>query len=198
MSLSEGESRLVAQLHAQHIEKGFSSKLGVEFLKLFYKVLSETPNCFVICARDDNGHLVGFVSGSKEPKEIKRALLKHPFALLKSLAPCLIKKKLFFGLAELTYQILSRKSENQLKGPELISIVVSKQHRGRGVAEQLFNELTCEFEKLDTREFFIRVGGELQVAQKFYQRMGAKKIARRETKRNKEFFIYKFSLDCSL
>ena len=64
-------------------------------------------------------------------------------------------------------------------GAELLSIVVDKEWRGMGVAEQLFNELMIIANtKIKEKAFKIVVGKNLIPAQKFYEKNGSKKRRR--------------------
>ena len=55
--------RRVAQLHAENINQGFLSSLGLNFLMLLYQAIDESPVSVLILAWEDN-QVVGFVSGA--------------------------------------------------------------------------------------------------------------------------------------
>ena len=76
----------VADLHAKAIGQGFLSSLGTSFLVLLYKAIDESPKAFLIVEEED-GQVVGFVSGGLGMGPIYRRLLAHPVRLALAILP---------------------------------------------------------------------------------------------------------------
>ncbi|HDY69133.1 MAG TPA: GNAT family N-acetyltransferase [Candidatus Scalindua sp.] len=65
----------------------------------------------------------------------------------------------------------ARKEQN-LPNAELLSIVVDKNYRGKGIAQNLFEKLEEEFRSRDIKQFKVVVGSDLKAACRFCEKMG--------------------------
>ena len=78
--------RQVAALHAGNIDQGFLATLGIPFLSMMYRAIDEAPGS-VLLTEEQNGRVVGFVSGGDGMGAIYRRMLRHPLRLGLSLLP---------------------------------------------------------------------------------------------------------------
>lgn len=69
----------------------FMFKLGVCFLKKYYKFIIEENNSLILCAVDNNERILGFVSGSLDNSERIKTLHSKKIALLFSAIPQILR-----------------------------------------------------------------------------------------------------------
>ncbi|TFZ03836.1 GNAT family N-acetyltransferase [Ramlibacter humi] len=164
----------VARLHARGIDQGFLSTLGTRFLSLLYEAIDGSSQS-VLLTHEEDGRIVGFVSGSLGLGTVYRSLLRRPLRLAASLAPVLLSPRRLWRVIEILLH--SRKSgridQRDLPTAELLSIVVEPQWRGCGIAESLYGRLKSHFRRTGQLSFQIVVGEALGPAHRFYRRMGA-------------------------
>jgi len=159
----------VALLHKKYIDRGFMSSLGTAFLEQLYDSMMTSDNAYCLVAEED-GELHGFISGTYELRSfykdfIRTNLLRVSLILL----PRLIEPSVFRKVVE---SFIYPSKQGNMPGAELMSIVVSEKFRGKGVSENLFNNLLAEFKQRNVKKFKVTVGSNLQAANRFYQKMG--------------------------
>ncbi len=181
----------IANLHKENIKTGFLSSLGDDFLICVYKSISIAENSILITYIKNN-EVVGFISGTLDITEIKKNLKKKCFPIFMKLAIKLVLNPIKLKKLFETYKYSSedKKSYPFNLNAELLSIVVSPNHRGKGIAPILYKELIKSFKEKNIKEFKIVVGAQLKEAQKFYEKMGAEKVAEFELHKGEKSFIY--------
>ncbi len=79
------DARQIAELHhlcgVNNAQSLFQS-LGVSFLTRYYKLLLNEKNSIVLCAEDNSGNILGFISGSQDTAEHMANLKRHFLYLL--------------------------------------------------------------------------------------------------------------------
>lgn len=164
------DTDVISELHYQYISSGFLSSLGISLLRLLYQSMITSKHSFCFVAEED-GRVVGFVSGTTDVGEFykeffKKNFLKASLILLpKALNPQMIRKV----LETLLYPV---KKEQDLPNAELLSIVVDKNYQGKDNSQKLFEGLVEEFKKRNVKQFKVVVGANLLPACKFYEKMG--------------------------
>lgn len=161
-----------AIIHQREIHTGFLSQLGIRFLKLLYTgmICSDRVLCLVV--EDENGQVVGFVSGSSHVgrfyKEffVKRGLQAFLILLPKMVKPGTIKKILE------TTKYKSDGDLSQIPKAELLAIAVDRSVRGTGVACDLTEALFKGCRDMEIQEIKVVVGAQNIPANKFYKKMG--------------------------
>lgn len=184
----------IAYLHQNYINKGFLSTLGTDFLFCIYKSISLSPNSFLAVALE-NDKVIGFVSGTKEMSELKKNLIKIcKLKLLKTFLKLIFNPYKLFKLLE-TYKYSSNKYFHSDINEELLSIVVDAECRGKSTAKQLYEFLCLWFKQNNVLQFKIIVGKDLNRAQRFYEKMGAKRIGEIQIHRGDISYVYVQKLD---
>ena len=181
--------RQVASLHAASINQGFLATLGVPFLSLMYRSIDQAEGS-VLLIEEQDGRVVGFVSGASGMGPIYRRMIRHPLRLLLSLAPSLVRPKRLWRILE-TFRY-SRGNARPADWPdaELLSIAVEPEMRGKGVSERLYRRLEDHFKRQGKPAFRIIVGKALGPAHRYYQRMGAVPIGLVEVHAGEESIVY--------
>ncbi len=173
--LSEENAQQVAELHIEGIATGFISSLGIKFVTSLYKAITEDKNSFGMVAVEDN-KVIGFVAFSTNLSKLYRfvALKKGPrfaFILAKRMLSWKTFKKI---IANLLYP--SKMKKMNLPDAELLSIVVSPEGRGKGIAKTLTEK---GFEECKNRGFDrvkVLVAAENEPANKLYLKCGFEKV----------------------
>ena len=191
-----GVLKQVAILHKENIKTGFLSSLGVDFLECLYEAISISENSVLIVYLEKEV-VAGFVTGTLDITEANRILKrKCLFTIIKALVKVVFNKHKLKKLFE-TYRY-STKGKTMypynLKS-ELLSIAVDPNFRGKGIAKQLYEELINFFRQRGVSEFKIVVGEKLIDAQRFYEKMGAKKVSEFELHKGEKSFIYVQRID---
>lgn len=70
---------------------GFMFKLGLSFLKTYYKILINEKHSVIIVAEDENGYLLGFCSGTMTAEAHLKNLKGNRFRIGLSILPAIIK-----------------------------------------------------------------------------------------------------------
>jgi ribosomal protein S18 acetylase RimI-like enzyme len=181
--------RQVAALHAANIDQGFLSTLGEPFLAQMYRALDEAEGS-VLLTEEQDGRVVGFVSGAAGMGPIYRRMLRRPVRLGASLLPSLVRPARLKRIIEIL-RYSGRADANQpLPHAELLSIAVDRSARGTGVAERLYRRLQAHFAAHGIDAFRITVGDSLAPAHRYYRKMGAMPVGRIEVHAGEGSVVY--------
>lgn len=181
----------VARLHERWISAGFLSSLGIGFLTRLYASIAGDPQGILIAAKDSNGKIVGFVSGTISLRSIYHRLVRRHFAFLAFLSlKCIFSPKILKRILENRKYSAQDVAGGKGASAELLSIVVDESVRGTGIAKGLFKELKDAFRQKKVECFKILVGAQLVSAQKFYVKAGAVKVEEVELHRGERSFMY--------
>ena len=188
----KADSGQLAKLHSNNITGGFLSSLGNEFLSLLYSTIICSDHSFCFIAKKD-GEIIGFVSATSNIKRLYFDFALSNFAsalllLAKILRPSVIKPLL---------ETLSYPARKKIKGvpsPELLSISVTKDFRGQGISNKLFDLAVDGFKKRNISKFKIAVGSNLLQAQRFYEKMGCKYISEIEVHKGEKSKVYVYDI----
>ncbi len=183
----------VAHIHMKCINQGFLPTLGESFLAMLYQSIDENSDSVLLVERK-NGIIVGFVTGGCGVMSIYRHMLKRWPKLFLVLFSSLINPFKLKKILEIICFNYRKKPTNDLPKAELFSIAVLESARNTGVAERLYELLKRHFEGDGKSAFCIVAGEELDAANRFYRRMGAKPIARIRVHSGRESILYRHDL----
>lgn len=181
----------VAKIHFQEIKFGFLNQLGEKFLGYFYKAMVNSSNAFLVVV-EDNESIIGFISGStnlnKFYKEfVKKYALRSFFIFLKRIFNVSIFKKAFETMK------YSRKEEGMPQA-ELLSIAVSKEFHGKGVAQTLLERFISEMKTRGVDKLKVVVGESLVGANRFYKKSGFEFHSKNYVHKDKPSNIYIYKI----
>src|SRR3989344_5052244 len=127
----KGDALKIAQIHKTEIKKGFLSSLKLAFLKNLYLAIIESDIGFCIAAKK-NGNVVGFIAGVIDLNKFYAYFLRKYF--FQSLV--LLFKKMFNipHIKKMVETLLYPVKESNLPPAELLTMAVSNQFQGQGVA----------------------------------------------------------------
>jgi ribosomal protein S18 acetylase RimI-like enzyme len=183
----------VARLHADNIDQGFLSSLGVSFLALLYEAIDANASSVLLLARHE-GKVVGFVTGAEGMGSIYRELLRRWPRLALALLPALLSPRKVWKIAEIVFMGRKAQPLPNLPQAELLSIAVDPGQRGLGYAAALYAGLVQHFRERHVDGFRIVVGDSLAPAHRFYQRMGATPVGRIEVHKGQSSVMYSHEL----
>ena len=172
ISLSDKKDAVqIAKIHQQEINQGFLSQLGIGLLSKLYKAMTVSSNAFAVVAKD-NGRVVGFIGGCTNVGKFYRDFLKKyfiqiVFILLPKIFRISTLKKIFE-----TLKYPKQEKEKNLPKAELLTIAVSKEFHGQGIAQKMLEKFAFEMEKRGINVFKVVVGESLSQAIKYYEKMG--------------------------
>lgn len=140
-------AREIAELHCREITGGVLGILGPRFLGVLYRYIADSPDSAVWVDVDD-GLLRGFICGCRDDKAmfksvIVRGWLRLSIAGLMSLG----KRGVLSGVISTIKVLVGPSSGNDQPRAQLLSTAVSEDHRRKGIASGLINELHKQFDE---------------------------------------------------
>lgn len=93
------DNNSLAKLHlecGEHQPGGFMFKLGLPFLKLYYKLLINEKTSVILVAEDEGGNILGFCSGTMSAQEHLNNMKTERFRIGFSILPAIIKSPKIF------------------------------------------------------------------------------------------------------
>ena len=160
-----------ANLHISGIPTGFISSFGIGFVTALYEAIAEDENSFGFVAVEDDKAL-GFVAFSTNLSKLyKHVALKKGFKFGLLLAKKMVSIQ---NIKKIWANIFYPKKMKQMNLPdaELLSIVVSPEGRGKGIAKQLIKKGFTECANRGIGKIKVLVAAENKPANKLYQKCG--------------------------
>jgi ribosomal protein S18 acetylase RimI-like enzyme len=182
-------------IHRKELNQGFLSSLGDGALNLLFSFAAHNSNAVFMTAEDEtSGKTVAFLLGTNNislfyKDFLREKSLKAFFVLFTKLISFSRIKKIF---ETLFYP--SKKEHQDFPDAELLDIAVLQEYQGKGIAKKLFMELVDEFNAKNISEFKITTGEQLLGAHKFYEKLGAEKVAEIEVHQGQKTFVYIYNL----
>jgi ribosomal protein S18 acetylase RimI-like enzyme len=163
-SLTSSDLVQLALLHNKSLPDSLASRMGVKYLRVFYRFLSKSPCEFVFVVRDATQPRLGISSASVpivaavvvslSPATIQSRMLRDfrclialllsfwRFPIFKSVAGSLSRSK----------NVVGTQFQDLKNHPELIIIFSDSSHQSRGIGRRLIE--ACDVE-LRSRDFFL-------------------------------------------
>jgi ribosomal protein S18 acetylase RimI-like enzyme len=162
----------VVKLHQTQIIHGFASYLGKPFLRLLYENLVGSDTGIGLVAVSGEGDVVGFVSGTTKLAAFYRSFLKkYGLKAVITVLPKVFRVSVFKSIFQTLFYVSENKKEQNLPDAEIISVVVSPNYQGQGIARRLVIKILEEFKKRNSNKVKVLVGDKLE-ANEFYKKMG--------------------------
>lgn len=169
--LKRGHANQVANLHISAIPTGFIGSLGVGFVTALYEAIAEDESSFGFVAVEDDKAL-GFVAFSTNLSKLyKHVAFKKGFQFGFILAKKMLSIR---NIKKIWANIFYPKKMKQMNLPdaELLSIVVSPEGRGKGIAKQLIEKGFTECADRGIDRVKVLVAADNKPANKLYQKCG--------------------------
>ena len=169
--LQDKHAREVAALHIAGISTGFISSLGADFVSALYEGIAQSESAFGFVVQQEE-KVCGFVAFSTNLGPLYRSIIlkkgwRFAFILARKMLSWRRIKKVFETLA-----YPGRVKKMSLPDAELLSIVVSQDCRGKGLAHRLIDSGLQECKKRGIDSVKVMVGAANEPANKLYQKCG--------------------------
>jgi ribosomal protein S18 acetylase RimI-like enzyme len=148
--LQPAHAEQIAELHIESISTGFISSLGIDFVTFLYQAIARSKSSFGFVAEKD-GKVLGFVAFTTNLNKLyKSVILKKGLLFTLLLAGRMVS----FERVKRAFETLfypGRIKKMNLPAAELLSIAVTRQERGKGLASQLIKKgfQHCQKEGID-------------------------------------------------
>lgn len=167
--LSDGQVRVVAQLHAQGLHS-LLADLGLPFVERYYQIVRAEPDVLGFCAVSKSGDPLGWAVGSSKPEQVngrlREALVWFAWQML----------RVVFTRPRVLGQLLSSLRTASAPVPEgaveLTYIGVDPSVRGRGVGRALLDAFTRAARVAGYRSAVLSVEAENAAAIALYTKTG--------------------------
>jgi len=170
-NLEKRDALQVAGLHIQGISKGFISSLGQLFVASLYEAIAEDKNSFGF-VEVEGDKVLGFVVFSRNLSGLYKSILfkkgfKFGLIIAKQIFSFRVLKKIFDNIF-----YPSKMKTLNLPDAELLSIAVSQQGQGKGIAKKLIKFGFRECAKRNIGQIKVLVAANNEPANNLYQKCG--------------------------
>ncbi len=182
-------------MHRSELTQGFLSSLGDGALRvLFEHAASSRFSVLLVVKHTESREVVGFLLGTTDTGAFyKDFLRRYSLKALVVVGPKLFSLRRLLGVVE-TLLYPSRKEVQDLPAAELLDVAVAKSRQGTGLGRALFREFCTIFRERGLSAFKITTGESLPQAQRFYERLGAKKVSTLEVHKGQKTFVYIYDI----
>jgi len=196
----------VAELHLNGIGTGFLTRLGVPFLIKLYEAAQVSKHALLFVSNSEGGAIDGYISATVNTGKFYTDFLlsRYSIGAIPALFRFLLssratgvggqkrqKENPFVKCLESLLYPFKKKQEITCEA-ELLSIVVDPEARGKGIADELLNELKQRLLERGNDRFKVVVGSENLRACRFYEKNGGRLAKRIEVHRGAESNVYVF------
>lgn len=131
----------IAQLHAEQIDEGFLTSLGLPFLRRLYGRVLRSEDCFIV-VDVDGAEVTGFVAGVSDLGSLYRRFVIRDglFAAFRS-APRLLR-----SLPRVVETLRYPQAVAALPSAEILAVAVAARHCGAGIGRSLVRSAVAEFQ----------------------------------------------------
>lgn len=175
--ITESDIKQVVTLHLDCLPETTSSKIGKEYLQKLYNVILSTPKLHLSLVAIHNKNVVGSITGTSDLKNTQKLLKKSfsPKTYLVILKSILKRKITIFELIKRTN--FEKKLETLFEQPYylILTLFVSKEFRRQKVGKKLIEEFV-NISQNTTSNYYVDTLENNRIAQKFYQKIGFKKL----------------------
>lgn len=135
----------IVKIHLSAFPNNFTTKLGVVFLKKYYSLFIDNNKTRILCARNTNNQVTGFICGSENTKSFYTELIRNAPSLIIPLTKAALREnKIFSKILTKSYSILTKKQANpnveEYCLAEIYSLAVNKEISELGTGSMLLKE----------------------------------------------------------
>ncbi len=194
-NFSSDDVKQLVHIHRQEIHLGFLTSLGEGALGLLFSMAAESKNSLLVTLRDvENDKLIGFLLGTLDTGAFYKDFLRRKFfnAVL-----VLLPKVFSFSTVKKLVEVLfypARKDIQEFPKTELLDIAILGEYQGQGLAKKLFMKFADQLKNTGIKEFKITTGEKLERAQRFYESLGAVKVASIEVHEGQKTIVYVYKI----
>lgn len=172
---SPADSVALTAIHMAEIPWGLLSGMGPRFVDAFYQTLLDSSYGFAFLAERD-GQVVGFSTGVVQWRRFYQAfVLRNEWLAIKTVA-----RKIVGGGLRRLVETSKYTAAGSLPDAELVSIAVSPEARGTGVADALVRAVLDEFSRRGIEWVRVTTAGDNHAAARVYERSGFTLLHRAE------------------
>lgn len=184
----------IANIHKQEISDGFLATFSNNFLVLLYKTIATSKYSFLYVYKN-NDNVLGFICGCTDTQRLYLDFIKRTgFKTVLYIIPKLFSPKTIVKIFE-TLVYPNREVNRDLPESEILNFCVSGRTQGKGIGKKLFSSLIEEFKSLGISEIKIVTGQNQVSAQRFYEKIGARKVADIQIHKETDSIIYTYKFE---
>ncbi|MBK8916211.1 MAG: GNAT family N-acetyltransferase [Phycisphaerales bacterium] len=173
--MTASDASEVARLHALTISRGFLSRLGPRFLRELYIGIEEDPESAVWVAERDGG-VCGYLAYTANVSGLYRRVLRaRSWRLFLGMIPRVLRPSMLRNVLE-TLCYPRTQEAMHLPRAELLAIGIDPQRQGGGAGRRLVGVMLERAAADGVDCVKVVVGGELDGANAFYQRLGFSRL----------------------
>ncbi|WP_415908471.1 GNAT family N-acetyltransferase [Oleiharenicola sp. Vm1] len=189
--------RDLARLHAGEIREGFLTSLGLPVLEKLYRSIHRSPHAFILVAREGDT-TVGFLCASTDTRKVYRRVI---FTAWPHLLPALLRRLLSWSTVQRCWETLRYPNRTppvpDLPGAEILNFCVTAERQGGGVGRALFAAMEQAYRERGVRRIRIVTGARQLSAIRFYEKIGARRVATIEVHATVESCLFVHAIrDC--
>jgi ribosomal protein S18 acetylase RimI-like enzyme len=169
------DAAAIARLHRRSLPDAFLPRLGDAFLRRLYRAMITDPEALVLVADSGSG-VQGFAAGTPSVRRFyRRFMVRHGIPAGLSVLPRLLRP----GMPRQLWETARYpQGPSLLPEAELMAIAVAPGRRSSGVGERLARQLLRGLGARGVAEVKVVVGADNEGANRFYQRLGFRRVAR--------------------
>jgi len=173
------DAPMVAALHIKGIKTGFISSLGIDFVTALYEAIAKNKSSFGFVA-EENDKVLGFIAFTTNLNKLYKSVITKSgikFALL------LVGKIFSLKTIKKVFETLfypNRIKKLDLPSAELLSIVIDKEQREKGLATGLVQKGLAKCARRGIEKVKVLVAADNQSANKLYKKYGFELVAQIE------------------
>ncbi|WP_069473692.1 GNAT family N-acetyltransferase [Candidatus Marithrix sp. Canyon 246] len=160
---NEKHFQSIARLHIQRITEGFLSSLGIKFLTILYKGISNAQNSgiFVAVSEENNSLVLGFISYTNNVKKCYINVIKRHFVSLSlTIFPNIVNIKILKKILETLFYPFFHKPQkiekhNNAIRAELLSMVIDNAYQGMGIGKSLVKKLDDTMKQMEIDKYYV-------------------------------------------
>lgn len=192
---NERDIRQAVAVHRTEIGQGFLSSLGDSTLKLIFSSAANSQSGILLLVKSrPNDEVCGFLLGTTETgKFYKEFLFRKSLRAMLILSPKLLSVIRIRKIVETLLYPIRQVNQNH-PNAELLDIAVLKEFQGSGLAQRLFYDFVDILRQRNVNAFRITTGENLIRAQRFYEKLGARKVITIEIHKGQKAYVYTYQI----